>query len=88
MDLAAFRDGCAGLPWLPGNHQDRAGRSAHHPVGCRAQHQAVKSAPAVGSHNDQFDVPRLRNYAYFRSPDRRIVFVEPSTRRVVLIMNE
>src|SRR5882672_6624978 len=32
--------------------QHRAGSPAHHPVGHRPQHQAIKSSPAVRSHDD------------------------------------
>jgi hypothetical protein len=32
------------------------------------------------------EVPMLRSYSYFRAADNRIVFVEPSTRRVVRIL--
>ena len=32
------------------------------------------------------EVPLLRSYSYFRAADNRIVFVEPSSRRVVRIL--
>lgn len=34
------------------------------------------------------DVPTIGSYRYFRSPDNKIVLVNPDTRRVVQIINE
>lgn len=38
--------------------------------------------------DDLDDVPMLGSFSYFRSPDNKIVLVNPDTRRVVRIINE
>ena len=37
---------------------------------------------------DDIDVPSLRRYGYFVSPDNKIVIVEPATRQVVRIIGQ
>src|SRR5579864_6047537 len=58
--MLSLRGGChITMRWI-GYHKHRTRRLANYPVSRRAQHQTVKSAPAVGSHDDDSDVVRLR----------------------------